>query len=321
MRNISMLRSRCAAVMCRVEPCGGLAVSTTMKLAFGSLLVGVAVLGLKALAWWMTGSVALLSDALESTVNVATAIAALIAIRVAAVPADANHPYGHHKAEFFSAVLEGVMIIIAAILILHQAWGSFAVPSVIDAPIEGLLVNGAATALNAIWCWILITRGRALRSPALVADGRHLLTDVVTSAGVALGILLAYVTGWWVLDPALATIVALNILWSGSQMIKESLSGLLDEAVPEETLAVIREVISTEAGGAVEAHDLRTRHAGKVTFIDFHLVVPGEMSVAAAHEVCDQVELALKNAVTDANVTIHVEPEHKAKHTGIIVLD
>ncbi|WP_089273653.1 cation diffusion facilitator family transporter [Puniceibacterium sediminis] len=295
--------------------------STTMKLAFGSLLVGFVVFGLKALAWWITGSVALLSDALESTVNVATAIAALIAIRVAAVPADANHPYGHHKAEFFSAVLEGVMIIIAALLILHQAYGSIFAPKVIDAPIEGLLVNGAATVLNAFWCWVLITRGRVEKSPALVADGRHLLTDVVTSAGVALGLLLATVTGWWILDPALAGIVALNILWSGSRMIKESLSGLLDEAVPEETLKVIREVISTEAGGAVEAHDLRTRHAGRVTFIDFHLVVPGETSVSDAHEVCDHVELALKEAVPDANVTIHVEPEHKAKHTGIIVLD
>ncbi|PIL18142.1 hypothetical protein P775_21485 [Puniceibacterium antarcticum] len=292
-----------------------------MKLAFGSLLVGFAVLGLKALAWWMTGSVALLSDALESTVNVVTAIAALIAIRVAALPADANHPYGHHKAEFFSATLEGVMIIIAAMLIMHQAYGGFFAPKVIDAPIEGLLVNGGATVLNALWCWVLITRGRVERSPALVADGRHLLSDVVTSCGVALGILLAYATGWWVLDPALAALVAVNILWSGWKVIRDSLSGLLDEAVPEDTLKAIREVISTKAGGAVEAHDLRTRHAGKVTFIDFHLVVPGEMSVAEAHEVCDQVEHCLKEVVIDANVTIHVEPEFKAKHTGIIVLD
>ncbi|MGY9049317.1 MAG: cation diffusion facilitator family transporter [Rhodobacterales bacterium] len=295
--------------------------NTTMKLAFGSLLVGFAVLGLKALAWWMTGSVALLSDALESTVNVVTAIAALIAIRVAALPADANHPYGHHKAEFFSATLEGVMIIIAAMLIMHQAYGGFFAPKVIDAPIEGLLVNGGATVLNALWCWVLITRGRVERSPALVADGRHLLSDVVTSCGVALGILLAYATGWWVLDPALAALVAVNILWSGWKVIRDSLSGLLDEAVPEDTLKAIREVISTKAGGAVEAHDLRTRHAGKVTFIDFHLVVPGEMSVAEAHEVCDQVEHCLKEVVIDANVTIHVEPEFKAKHTGIIVLD
>lgn len=295
--------------------------SSTMKLAIGSLVVGFVVLGLKTLAYLLTGSVALLSDALESTVNVVTALAALVAIRVAALPADANHPYGHHKAEFFSAVLEGVMIIIAALLILHQAWGGFFAPAPITAPLEGLLVNGGATAINAVWCWILITRGRAMKSPALVADGRHLLTDVVSSFGVALGIGLALLTGWWLLDPALAVLVALNILWSGARVVKESLSGLLDEAVPEATLQVIRDVISSKAGGAVEAHDLRTRHAGKVTFIDFHLVVPGDTSVADAHDVCDTVEHALKQAVPDANVTIHVEPEHKAKHTGIIVLD
>lgn len=295
--------------------------TATLKIAIGSLVVGIVVLGLKTLAWWMTGSVALLSDALESTVNVATAFAALIAVRIALRPADANHPYGHHKAEFLSAVLEGVLIVVAALLILREAYQGFLAPRVIDEPIRGLIVNSAATALNAVWCFVLITRGRRERSPALVADGRHLLTDVVTSGGVAFGILLAWATGWWVLDPALATLVAVNILWSGWTVIRESLSGLLDEAVPDETLARIREVISEKGGGAVEAHDLRTRHAGRATFIDFHLVVPGETSVSEAHEVCDRLEAALKAEVPDANITIHVEPEHKAKHTGIVVLD
>ena len=153
----------------------------TLRLALGSLVVGFLVLALKALAWRMTGSVALLSDALESTVNVATAIAALIAIRIAARPADADHPYGHHKAEFFSAVLEGVMIIVAAILILHEAWQGLMAPKALEAPLEGLLVNGLASLLNGAWCWVLISRGKALKSPALVADGHHLLSDVVSS--------------------------------------------------------------------------------------------------------------------------------------------
>lgn len=295
--------------------------SPTLKLAVGSLLVGMAVLGLKGLAWWITGSVALFSDALESTVNLATAIAALVAIRVAARPADSNHPFGHHKAEFFSAVLEGVMIIVAALLILREAYAGFTQPEVIDAPLEGLLINSAATALNGVWAWVLVGRGRRLKSPALVADGKHLWTDVLTSAGVAVGILAAVGTGWWLLDPAMATLVALNILWSGSKVVKESLSGLMDEAVPEQTLAAIRDVISAEAGGAVEAHDLRTRHAGSATFIEFHLVVPGSMTVFDAHEICDRVEAALRAAVPDARITIHVEPEHKSKHTGIVVLD
>ena len=294
--------------------------TTAVKIAIGSLVVGVAVLLLKALAWWMTGSVALFSDALESTVNVATAIAALIAIRVAERPADANHPYGHHKAEFFSAVLEGVMIVIAALLILRESFFAFLAPQPIDAPFEGIAVNAVATAINAVWCYVLLTRGRRLRSPALVADGKHLLADVVTSAGVAAGLVMAVATGWWLLDPAMAALVALNILWSGWKVIRESVGGLMDESVSDATMDVIREVISTEAGGAVEAHDLRTRHAGKVTFIDFHLVVPGETSVLDAHEVCDRVEAALKRAVPDANITIHVEPEHKAKQTGIPVV-
>lgn len=294
--------------------------SATLKLAVGSLLIGVVVLCLKALAWQMTGSVALLSDALESTVNVATAIAALVAIKIAARPADANHPYGHHKAEFFSAVLEGVMIIVAALLILHEAYKGLQSPRILDAPLQGLLVNGLASVLNGIWCWVLVSRGRRLRSPALVADGKHLLSDVISSVGVTLGVLLAIETGWAVLDPLLAGIVALNILWSGWKVMATSLSGLMDEAVPDETMTKIRNVISAEAVGALEAHDLRTRHAGKVTFVDFHLVVPGTTSVADAHDICDRIEREMKLKVPDAMVTIHVEPEHKAKQTGIIVL-
>lgn len=292
----------------------------TIQLAIGSLIVGIVVLGLKGLAYWMTGSIALLSDALESTVNVATAIAALIAIRVATRPADDNHPYGHHKAEFFSAVLEGVMIIVAALLIMHEAYKGIMAPRALDAPLQGLLVNGAASLINGAWCWVLITRGRRYKSPALVADGHHLLSDVVSSIGVTFGVLLAIETGWAILDPALAGLVALNILWSGWKVMKTSLSGLMDESVAAGDLKTIREVIALEAVGALEAHDLRTRHAGKVTFIDFHLVVPGQTTVTEAHEICDRIELALKTEVPDSIVTIHVEPENKAKHTGVVVL-
>ncbi len=294
--------------------------SPTERLALGSILVGVTVLGLKALAWWMTGSIALLSDALESTVNVATALAALIAIRVAAKPADKDHPYGHHKAEFFSAVLEGVMIITAALLILREAWGGFHNPPVLDAPWQGLLINIGASALNGWWCWMLISRGRRLKSPALVADGQHLLSDVISSVGVVAGVTLAVLTGWAILDPALAALVAVNILWSGWKVTASSLSGLMDEAVAADTLEDIRATISDAAIGAIEAHDLRTRHAGPRTFIDFHLVVDGQTTVEAAHEICDRVEQALKRKLPGAQITIHVEPEHKAKHSGVVVL-
>lgn len=292
---------------------------TTTRIAIGSILIGLIVLGLKGLAYWMTGSLALLSDAMESTVNIATAIVALIAIRVAVKPADYNHPYGHHKAEFFSAVLEGVMIVVAAVLILRHAYHGFLHPMAIEAPVEGLVLNLTATVINGLWAWLLITHGRRRMSPALVADGKHLFSDVLTSVGVAVGILMAIATGWWILDPALAALVAIHILWSGAKIIKESLSGLMDEAVPEEELEQIREVISSHSLGAVEAHDLRTRHAGPAIFIDFHLVMPSEMSVYNAHEICDAIEGALRVAFHGARIVIHIEPEHKTKDTGVIL--
>jgi cation diffusion facilitator family transporter len=293
---------------------------TPFQIAIGSVIVGIIVLALKGLAWWLTGSVALLSDALESTVNVATALAALWAIRVAAQPPDATHPYGHHKAEFFSAVLEGVMIIIAAILILHEAYKGFLAPRLIDAPFEGLAVNALASVLNGLWSWLLIARGRALRSPALVADGQHLFTDVVSSLGVLIGVSLAVTTGWAVLDPLLAAAVALHILWSGWQVMTSSLSGLMDEAVADDVLARIREVIAMEATGAIEAHDLKTRHAGRATFIEFDLVVPGTMTVEEAHQICDRIEAALGRTASDARINIHIEPESKAQHRGVPVV-
>ncbi|MGD9861914.1 MAG: cation diffusion facilitator family transporter [Pseudodonghicola sp.] len=291
----------------------------TTQIAFGSLLVGVAVLAIKLLAWRMTGSVALLSDALESIVNVATALAALAAVHYASRPADANHPYGHHKAELFSAVLEGVMIVVAAFAILHEAWGAFFAPRVIQAPVAGLLVNGAASVLNALWCWVLITQGRRLRSPALVADGKHLRTDVISSIGVAFGVTVAVLTGLPWLDPLMAVLVAFNILWAGWEVMRHSVGGLMDESLPEEVLDQVRAVIATEATGAFQAHDLRTRQAGRATFVEFHLVVPGESSVNAAHEVCDRVEAALEKMLPGSVITIHVEPEDKAKRSAIEV--
>ncbi|GAA6201438.1 cation diffusion facilitator family transporter [Aquicoccus sp. SU-CL01552] len=289
------------------------------KLALGSLLVGIAVLGIKLLSWHLTGSVALLSDALESIVNVAAALAALVAVRYASRPADANHPYGHHKAELFSAVLEGALIVIAALMILREAWGAFHDPRMIAAPFAGLAINGLASVLNALWAMVLIRQGRRLRSPALVADGKHLRADVVSSVGVIVGLVAAVLTGLPWLDPLMAVLVALNILWSGWGVMRQSFGGLMDEALPEDTLEEIREVIAEAATGAYQAHDLRTRQAGSATFVEFHLVVPGEATVNTAHEVCDRVEAALEVLLPGSVITIHVEPEEKAKRTGIMV--
>ena len=289
-------------------------------IAVGSIVIGLLVLGLKLVAWRLTGSIALYSDALESIVNVVTAIVALLAVRTSGKPADANHPYGHGKVEYFSAVTTGVFIIVAAILILIEAYDGVRNPRPLEAVSEGLLVNGLAGAINAVWCWVLIHRGRQLRSPALVADGRHLLTDVISSAGVLIGVLLATVTGWPLLDPALAALVALNILWSGWQLMRQAVAGLMDVAIPDEMLGRIRNAISANANGAIEAHDLRTRHSGPMTFVEFHLVVPGDMSVSTAHDICDHIEQAIRNEIAPAHITIHVEPENMAKHSGILVL-
>jgi cation diffusion facilitator family transporter len=293
---------------------------TVQKLAAGSIAIGIVVLALKYAAFHLTGSIALYSDALESIINVVTAAAAFVAVRAGAKPADADHPYGHHKAEYFSAVIEGVLIIVAALLILRQAWFGFLRPEPIDAPFAGLLANSIASAINAAWCFVLLREGKRRRSPALLADGRHLLSDVVSSAGVLVAVLLVALTGWLVLDAIVAALVAVNILWSGWQLMRDSIGGLMDTAVPAEELARIRQAISANADGALEAHDLRTRQAGRRTFVDFHLVVPGHVSVSQAHEICDRIERAIRAEVDDALITIHVEPDDKAKHAGIVVL-
>lgn len=294
--------------------------SIVARVAMGSLAVGLAVLALKGAAAWLTGSIALYSDALESVVNVVTAIVALVAVRLAARPADAALPYGYGKAEYFSAVIIGVFIAVAALLIFAKAWDGFVNPVAFKADPVGLGVSVAATGLNALWAWYLMRTGRRERSPSLVADGKHLATDVVSTVGVLIGVLLAVVTGYHQLDAILAALVGIAILWSGWQLIRESVIGLMDVAVEPATLKMIREVISSNADGAIEAHDIRTRQAGRAIFIDFHLVVAGAMSVEDAHAICDRIEAKLRDTVADAQITIHVEPEEKAKHTGIVVV-
>ena len=284
--------------------------------ALGSIAVAAGVIALKFAAYWQTGSAALYSDALESIVNLVTAGIALYAIQVASRPADRRHQFGHHKAEYFSAVAEGVLIVVAALLILNEAYDAFVKPRALEHLGAGLGLNAVATAINGAWCAFLIGWGRRQRSPALVADGWHLLTDVATSVGVLLGLTLAALTGWHILDPALAAAVAVNILWAGWRLVRDSVGGLMDEAVAAEVGRRIRATIADNAEGAIEAHDVRTRMAGRVSFIEFHLVVPGGMTVSASHAICDRLEAALAEAVPGAEVLIHVEPENEAKRTG-----
>ena len=290
------------------------------RLAIGSLALGILVLALKGVAAALTGSIALYSDALESVVNVITAIVAIAAIRLADRPADDALPYGYHKAEYFSAVIIGVFIAVAALLIFREAYYGFTTPHQFQASPLGIGVSVAATIINAGWAFALLRFGHKERSQSLIADGKHLATDVISTVGVLVGVLLAVVTGYEKLDAILAALVGVVILWSGWEILKDSVVGLMDVAVDQKKLAQIKELISANAEGAIEAHDIRTRQAGKATFIDFHLVVPGTMTVEDAHAICDRLEAKLREAVEDVMVTIHVEPEEKAKHSGIVVV-
>ena len=284
------------------------------QLAFWSIPVALLVTAMKLAAWWVTGSVALLSDGLESVVNIIAALIAFYAVSYAQKPADDDHPFGHHKAEYFSAVIEGVLIVVAALAIIQQAVPALVAPSLPDSPGLGLPINLAAAVLNGVWAYVLIREGRAHRSPALVADGHHIVSDVVTSVGVLVGLAAALATGYAILDPLLAIVVAVNILWQGWKVIFASVGGLMDRAVEPADDALIKQAITDSADGSVNVHDLKTRQAGAVIFIDFHMVVPAEMTVAASHVICDRIEDAIRRSVPGARIAIHVEPEGVKAH-------
>ena len=291
-----------------------------LKSAWGSLIVSLAVLGLKYAAYAATGSVALYSDAVESTINVVGAGGALLALWLSAQPPDANHPYGHHKAEYLSAVVEGALVLATAFLIGHEAWQGWQHPHPLETPLLGILLNGMGGAINFAWALVLLRLGRRWRSPALVAGGKHIMTDVWTTGAVLAGFAMVIFTGRLWIDPAVAALVAVNILWAGYGMVRESVGGLMDEVADPEAVDAVRRTISANAAGAIEAHEVRVRTVGSMTFIDFPLVVPARIAVEEAHDICDRLENALRELVGAASITIHVEPEGKAKHRGVLVL-
>ena len=283
------------------------------RYALGSIGMGCLVLGLKALAWRLTGSAALYSDALESIVNVAASIIAFAALWFAARPADHNHPYGHDKAEFFAAVIEGVMIVIAAVSIFQEAWFAWHTPRDFTLPGPGIALSAIATLGNGVWAWVLVRAGKRLHSPVLSGDGKHLISDVVTSFCIAAGYGLAVLTGIRDLDPLLAAAAGVYVLWSGAALIGGSVGGLMDMAPEDAILRRIDAIIAESGTGSIEVHDVRARLSGRLTFLDFHLVVPGTMTVSESHAICDRIEAALKAEMSQLAITIHVEPEAKAK--------
>lgn len=283
--------------------------STLKKLAWLSVATAIVTIALKVIAWWVTGSVGLLSDAAESVVNLVAAVIALGAVTVSERPADDDHQYGHSKAEYFSAGVEGAMIFVAAAFILVVSVERLINPVPLESLGVGLLISLVAAAINGAVGVALVRAGDRHRSPTLKADGKHLITDVVTSVGVAVGLGLAWITGWNVLDPIVAIGVGLNILFVGYRLVHESGMGLMDATLPEGDNRLIEEVLERHREpGRVDFHELRTRESGKWRFVEFHALVPGEWSVDRGHDLVEKVEQEIHAALPHSHITSHLEP-------------
>lgn len=278
------------------------------RFAWLSIAAALATIALKTGAWWVTDSVGLLADAAESIVNLVAAVAALVALRVAARSADDNHHFGHSKAEYFSAAIEGGMIFVAASFIIWQSIGRLLDPQPVEQAGIGLAISVIASVINGAVAWVLLRAGRRHRSITLRADGQHLLTDVWTSVGVVVGVLLVVVTGIDRLDPVVALLVGANIIWTGWKLVSESGRGLMDEALDRETNARIADALSRHRTDEVDIHGLRTRGAGHLSFAAMHVLVPGAWSVRRAHDIVEGIERALEDEFDDLTVTTHIEP-------------
>ncbi len=278
--------------------------------SFALLSIGAAIstIILKFGAYKLTGSVGLLSDALESQVNLVAAITALWALTLAAKPADAEHAFGYSKAEYFSSALEGLLILVAAISIIVAAIDRLLHPQPVEQIGWGLLISVLAAAINGGVAMILLRAGKRLRSIALKADAHHLLTDVWTSVGVLVGLVTVHFTGWLILDPLIAIGVALNIIRAGWRLLRETGSGLLDAALSTAELAIIDEVLQEHQQAGIQFHALRTRLAGSRRFVTMHVLVPGEWTVQKGHDLCDRIELDIAKVLPGTHTITHLEP-------------
>jgi len=274
-----------------------------------SILAAILTITLKAAAYFFTGSISLLSDALESVINLVAALIALLIIKIAAQPPDDDHAFGHDKAEYFSSGIEGMLIFFAAFGIFYSAVPRLFAPQPLERIGIGLSISLVATLINLIVGLILIRAGRQHHSIVLEADGRHLLTDVWTSVGVVLGIVVVGLTGWFVLDPIIALLVALNILWTGFQLIRRSALGLMDTAVSSETQEKIEEILDDYIKKEkIDYHALRTRQSGARKFISVHILVPDDWTVQKGHNLTEEIEDEIRRAVADSIVFTHLEP-------------
>lgn len=273
-----------------------------------SIAAAILTIGLKFGAYFLTGSVGLFSDAAESLVNLLAALFALWALTLAARPPDAAHAFGHSKAEYFSSALEGLLILAAALSIGFAAWNRLMDPQPIEQFGLGMGLTLLATAINRGVGLMLLRAGRRLRSITLRADAQHLLTDVWTSVGVLLGLGLVRLTGWLVLDPIIALIVAANIVWTGLRLLRETAHGLLDAGLPTAERQIIQAVLTPYQQQGILFHALRTRVAGARRFVSLHVLVPGRWTVRHGHDLCEEIEIAIGQALPGTHVITHLEP-------------
>jgi cation diffusion facilitator family transporter len=279
------------------------------RYAWLSVAAALITIALKTWAWTATGSVGLLSDALESLINLAAALLALSMLRLAAAPPDEAHPYGRFKAEYFASGIEGALIVLSAASIAYAAVPRLADPQPIEAPLAGIALSALASVVNLGCGWLLIAAGRRLHSIALEADGHHLMTDVWTSAGIIAGVAIVAATGWNILDPLIALAVAVHIVFTGFMLMQRSFAGLLDAAIPEAERADIERIFAEyRKRYEVEFHALLTRQAGARRFVSFHLLVPDAWPVHRAHQLSEEVEERIRSLVPNAILLSHIEP-------------
>lgn len=278
------------------------------RYAWLSIAAAIATILLKGAAWWLTGSVGLLSDAIESFVNLAGALMALWMLTLAALPADDDHAHGHGKAEYFSSAFEGFLILLAAFSIGYTAIERFLNPRPLEAVGVGVLISVLASAINFATARTLMKVGRTHNSITLEADAHHLLTDVWTSAGVIAGVGLVWLTGWLWLDPAIALLVAMNIIWTGWHLMRRSAAGLMDASLPAEKLDRIESILAGHRAQGLQFHALRTRQAGNRDFVTLHVLVPGHWTVQQGHDCTERIEADIRGVLLHAHVTTHLEP-------------
>ena len=282
---------------------------TLERYAWLSIGAAIATLAIKWAAWWLTGSVGLLSDALEAFINLGAGLLALWMLRLAASPPDDKHPYGLTKAEYFAAGAEGTLIVLAAAAIIASALPRLIEPQPIETPLLGIALSVVASVINLGVAIVLMRAGRDNQSITLEADGQHLMTDVWTSAGVIAGVALVWATGWLLLDPLIAIAVGVHIIWAGVRLMRRSVLGLLDVAIPGDDLKEIGKLLAEYSRRyGVSFHALRTRQAGARHFVTFHLLVPDEWSVKRAHQLSEEIESRIRSMVPNASLLTHIEP-------------